>query len=215
MSTTARVSRVSTSGHGEGSRAAYVDYQQRATEFAIGDSVFPFEGDSDHTGRVMAVFPAIGMVDVEFPHGSKRMPVEELQRYESKDVLEPEPGHDNIPGGAGTVSVPGGPKVASAIIRRVAEAHIKRALYWANKDRHYRATQAELDSGSYHCPKCKEASLKRARYKRKEGQSESLYGCPSCMFLIKSCDIMGDPAYLEDSGKTELFTKHRLAGEVG
>lgn len=177
-----------------GRTVAYVDYQQRASEFVVGDSVFPMaHGDSDFVGSVTAVFPGIGMVDVEWPHGSQRMPVEDLQRYQAKDVIPPLPEHNNTPGGAGSVSVPGGPKKASVI--RVAEAFVKRSLYWASKDRHYRATRSELAGGGYHCPKCKESALKKAIYKRKGGASDKLYGCPSCMFLIKACDIYGDDTY--------------------
>lgn len=180
-------------------RAAYVDYQQRASEFAVGDAVYPFmSGNHDLMGRVQAVWPAIGMVQVEWPHGSERVPVEDLQRYERKDQLPPAVGLDNVPGGASSVSVPGGPvapKTATLAIegsiRRVAEAFVKKALYWGASDRKYRATKGELDSGSFNCPKCREHALRKAIYKRQEGRSEPLLGCPSCMFLIKRCDIIG------------------------
>ena len=154
------------------------------------------------------MYPAIGMVDVEFPHGNFRFPVEDLQRIDPEVVGVKPPESSSVPGGVGTVPVSPGPppeakgsdRVAVAqMARRVAEAHVKRALYWAAKDRHYRATQSELESGTYLCPKCK-TPLKRARYKRKRGQSFSLYGCPQCMFLIKTCDIMGDPDYTPDPG---------------
>ena len=178
--------------------AAFIDYQQRATEFSVGDSVFPFQsGNAWQSGRVMAVYPAIGMVDVEFPHGSMRLPVEDLQRYENRDTLEPEPGHDNIPGGAGTVSVPGGPTPKKAFVTKVAQAWVKKSLYWAAKDRKYRASRGELEANNFNCPKCKEGQLKPARYKRMEGKSDHLMGCPHCLFLIKRCDIMGHSDYVE------------------
>lgn len=188
-------------------RTAYVDYQQRASEFAVGDIVYPFmSGNSDNSGRVMAVYPAIGMCDVEWPHGSERVPVEELQQYEAKDFRPPDVGHDNVPGGAESVSVPGGPveaKSASldveASSRRVAEAFVKRSLYWGAKNRKYRATRGEIDSGRYMCPKCKaeEAVLRKVNYKREEGASDHLLGCSSCLFVIKRCDLIGHPEYAE------------------
>lgn len=184
---------------------AYVDYQQRATEFAVGDVVYPFFGSPDQAGRVTAVWPAIGMVDVEWPHGPGRMPVEDLAQYEAKDYRPPHPVHENVPGGVSTVQVPGGPmdfadplpgqKVATfaieGSIRRVAEAFVKKALYWGAADRKYRATKSELDTGAFNCPKCRKAALRKAIYKRSEGRSEDLLGCPDCMFLIKRCDIIG------------------------
>jgi hypothetical protein len=32
--------------------------------------------------------------------------------------------------------------------------------------------------------------LKRAVYKRRDGSSDKLMGCPGCMFLIKDADIV-------------------------
>jgi hypothetical protein len=177
-------------------RSAYVDFQQRASEFGVGDLVYPFmSGNYENSGRVVAVYPAIGMVDVEWPHGSERYPVEELGRYEPKDLIPPKAEHDNVPGGAGTVSVPGGPKAASSL--RVAQAFVKKSLYWAAKNRNYRATKAELDTGSYTCPKCKMGCLRPAAYKMRDGAREKLLGCPECMFLVKKCDIMGHPDYFD------------------
>ncbi len=86
----------------------YVNYQERATEFAVGDPVVPFGVGMESLGAVTAVWPAIGMVDVEFPHGNRRYPVEELQRVR-KDAPIVEPQTDSVPGGSGTVEVSGGP----------------------------------------------------------------------------------------------------------
>jgi predicted RNA-binding Zn-ribbon protein involved in translation (DUF1610 family) len=81
------------------------------------------------------------------------------------------------------VSVPGGPYAGNPT--RVADAFMsKQALYWAARDRQYRATSDEVASGRYGCPKCKKAQLRKAIYRRVKGQSEHLYGCPSCLFLI-------------------------------
>jgi hypothetical protein len=177
-------------------RSAFVDYQQRATEFDVGDLVYPFlSGTSDIVGRVVAVWPAIGMVDVEWPHGSQRFPVEELQKHLPGKYDAPDIDHDTVPGGNGTVSVPGGPLPSST---RVAAAWIKKALYWAAPDRHYKASTEEVEKGAFHCPRCKEAELRATSYKRSGGASERLLACPSCLFLIKKCDIIGHPDYLSD-----------------
>ena len=199
----------------------FLDYQQRATEFKVGDQVVPLGAQAEWAGRVVAVFPAIGMVDVEFSNGNKRYPVEDVQRLQpGQPVISPMT--DSVPGGSGTVEVPNGPheklnvpstprpvvqvsdaeeaqilhdmatRTASHI--RVAQAWVKRALYWNGADRKYRATQSELDGKVYYCPRCKDTLLKKAIYKRTEGKSERLYGCPECLFLIRRSDVMGDPA---------------------
>lgn len=189
-----------------GKTAAYVDYQQRASEFAVGDIVYPFmSGDPGLNGRVQAVYPAIGMVDVEWPHGSERVPVEELQQYFNRagDYNPPSVGHDNVPGGADKVPVPAGPvppvdqrplgKRAAMAAPRVARAFIKKALYWADIDRKYRATQSEVDSGSYACPRCPGQFMRPAVYKRESGVSVRLLVCPECLFILKPCDILNHP----------------------
>jgi len=173
-----------------------VDWQQRAREFSVNDRVVPYGHGDDMAGCVSAVFPAIGMVDVEFPHGSKRYGVEDLQRLDS-DGVPITPGTSTVPAGVGTVSVPGGP-TRSASVERVARAFVKQSLYWAARDRQYRATKPEVVSGHYLCPKCKaqgiETVLKPAAYKRRDGQSEKLLGCGECLFLVKKSDILNDPA---------------------
>jgi hypothetical protein len=128
------------------------------------------------------------MIDVEFPTGSKRYPAEELQRFDANGDAQP-PTDDSVPGGQPTVSVPGGPyKQASP--EKIAEAHRKRSLYWASKDRKYRMTADEAGSDAVNCPRCKDVPLKRAVYKRRDGSSDKLMGCPGCMFLIKDADIV-------------------------
>jgi len=184
----------------------YVDYQQRASEFSVGDLAFPLAGgatDESQAGTVVAVFPGIGQVDIEFPWGSGRYPVEDVQRVKPL-AIPPDPEHNSVPGGAGTVSVPGGPVSKSAArlsIDRISQAWVKSALYWASKDRTYRGTKIELDGGKYACPKCKAGEdgnpihLRPANYKRVDGQSHRLLGCPHCLFLIKRDQIIGDPSY--------------------
>lgn len=192
----------------------YVDYQQRASEFAVGDLAYPLAGgatDESQAGRVVAVYPGIGQVDIEFPWGSGRYPVEDVQRVTGVAAIPPAPEHTTIPGGAGSVGVAGGPHKKSAAqmrlaIDRLTHAFVKRALYWASKDRHYQATAEERESGRYACPRCKKNRtadeeegelpyLRPASYKRVDGQSHRLLGCPSCLFLIKQEHIIGDPAY--------------------
>lgn len=173
----------------------YVDYQERAREFAPGDLVVPYGNTQEAGGRVIAVYPAIGMADVEFTSGAKRIPVEDLQRFDKEEGTTLPPCGDSTPGGhptavsTDTVEVP----VRLANSRRVAEAFVKQALYWAASDRRYRATQAEIATGHFKCPKCKEAVLRPAIYKRRGGQSERLLGCPNCLFLVKKSDIIGHP----------------------
>lgn len=165
--------------------AIYVDWQERATEFKKGDTVVPFGFLESHAARVVAVFPAIGQVDVMFPHGAARFAVEDLQLLKDPDVEAPNT--EDVPGGAGTVSVSGGPnpvRIASRYLRKC-------ALYWGAVDRRYRMTRQEREGNKFHCPKCSEAVMTPTIYKRREGASERLLGCPSCLFLIKREDILG------------------------
>ena len=172
----------------------YVDYQQRAAEFAVGDAVSSPAAAAYHLlGTVVAVYPAIGMVDVEWPNGAERLAVEDIQRYEDGHPAPPAVENSNVPGGAAKVSVPGGPKSAS----RVAHSYVKKALYWAAPDRKYKASRAECEADQYLCPNCKDVTLRAASYKRLEGASERLLGCPQCLFLIQRCDIIGHPEYDE------------------
>lgn len=190
--------------------SAYVDYQQRASEFAVGDLVYPFAaGNPALNGRVMAVYPAIGMIDVEWPHGSERVPVEDVQQYfnQAGDYNPPSAGHDNIPGGAKKVPVSGGPVKSvdqkplskrAAMAERVAKAHVKRALYWAAVDRKYRASQEECDTGSFRCPRCKDKFMRPASYKREKGANIRLMACPECLYLIRTQDIENHPSNLAE-----------------
>lgn len=189
--------------------AMLVDYQTRAEEFAFGDMVESLSSLGIF-GRVTAVYPAIGMVDVEWPTGNTREPVESLQRFIEGDDATP-PRTQNTPGGVGK-------HTKGASVRRVAEAFVKKALYWAAPDRHYRATKEECDSEQFTCPKCKKAILKPASYQRANGASEKLFACPKCLFLIKRCDIIGHPEYVDDQTVAkkaqETFKRVRLTGSV-
>lgn len=276
---------------------AGTNYQELATAFAPGDLVAPFGASRDSCGRVVATWSAIGMVDVEYPSGTQRLPVEDLQRFTPDGGPIP-PSTGYIPGGEITAPVSAGPfpnrellvygqligalrdvasspslhhvrecdpklansfakaasffaslhpdalviKRASAsepelnrslkLVRmacgcakdlpipppksesdaltlvitlvnkaaalhaqhgfpvRLASAIQKSALYWAGRNRRYKPTQGELDSGTYCCPKCPGVRLRKAVYRRARGQSELLYACPSCLFLIERRAIL-------------------------
>lgn len=174
----------------------FVDYQSLAKQFEVGDLAYPIHSvltDESHAGRVVAVYPAIGQIDLEFSYGSARFSVEDLQLYKGGRISPPLPEANSVPGGVPT------DKVA-----RLVNTFVKSALYWGTVDRRYRATKLEISEGRYVCPNCKvtpegeSAFLKPAVYKRQDGQSSRLLGCPQCMFLIKRCDIIGDPEYHND-----------------
>tara|TARA_R110000824_G_scaffold129402_3_gene290655 strand:- start:434 stop:997 length:564 start_codon:yes stop_codon:yes gene_type:complete len=170
----------------------FVDFQAQATEFAVGDVVVPFGFFESQAGRVTAVWPAIGMVDVKMPTGTKRWPVEDLQRFVDGNAVPPSVDVGTSIGDLPTVSVPGGPDA-----NRVASAFAKKALYWATKGRQYRMTRSESESGRPCCPRCAEhPELKRAIYKRRDGASTKLLGCQNCLFLIKDTDITNHPSSL-------------------
>jgi hypothetical protein len=163
----------------------YVDYQERARGFAKGQRVFPYgEGNSSRSGVVLAVFPAIGMVDVQFPHGTTRLPVEELVIDTSKDYSSDPSKENSLPSGDRVVPVTS--KTASA--HRVANRHFE-AMYWVAPDRTYRLCRGE-NPMTPSCPKCKGA-MGTTVYKRRGGKSERLLVCPSCLFIIKHTDVIG------------------------
>ena len=155
-----------------------LDYQALSRSFAVNDLVYVVR-TPDSRGRVSAVFQGIGMVDVNFPNGTTRYPVEDLMRLDIDAEVAPP-----------TVSSRVATREASA--DRVARAWARQAIYWASRDRNYRATQTEQATKKYACPKCGE-SLKSMIYKREEGQSQRLYGCSSetCSFLVKPGAIQG------------------------
>ena len=168
----------------------YVNYQERATEFSPGDIVVLFGSRSELAGRVTSVWPAIGMVDVEFATGNRRLPVEDIVKVEpDKSVVIP-PFTDSTPGGPAKIAT-------SASVERIAHAFVKKSLYWSGPDRKYRAPATEVATGHYKCPKCKargiDSTLRPAVYKRRDGVSEKLLGCGECLFLIKRSDIINCP----------------------
>ncbi len=165
----------------------YVDYQERSQAFELGMRVYPFlGGNPSRSGIVVAIFPAIGMVDVQFPHGSQRYPVEDLVVDTSGDYKNLDREQSSVPGGLGTVPVSTVPSKKKRA-QRVASEYTKQALYWYKKDRTYRQCRNEITP---HCPKCK-TLLGKTVYKRRGGQSEKLLACYSCLFIIKPSDIVG------------------------
>lgn len=170
-------------------KKGYVDYQQRAYDLDVGDAVLPLYAEEASAGRIVALYPAIGMADVQFSYGQGRFPVEDLQRISESELGAKAPHFENIPGGAGTVSVPGGPKpqkrLASA--KKVALDWMKKALYWDEEPRRYRAPKSELDSGAFSCPRCRHSTMVLRKYKI-QGR---LLVCPNCNFLIKRENVKG------------------------
>jgi hypothetical protein len=158
----------------------YINYQARALEFTVGDMVVPFGHIPGVAGRVVALWPAIGMADVQFTSGAKRYPVEELQLLDDRANANP-PRTESVPGGVDM-------RVLAA---RVAHGFVRKALYWSAPGRKYRLTRSEQDAGCYNCPKCDDSPMRRTVYKRTNGVSERLLGCPACLFLIKEGDILG------------------------
>jgi hypothetical protein len=164
----------------------YVDYQRRSQAFELGMRVYPFLGGNPaRSGIVVAIFPAIGMVDVQFPHGASRFPVEDLVVDTSGDYKNLTNEESSVPGGLGTVPVSSRKVNKSA--SRVASNYVKQAIYWYKKDRTYRQCR---DEEKPCCPKCK-TPLGNTVYKRRGGKSEKLLACYTCLFIIKPSDIIG------------------------
>jgi len=158
------------------------NWQARGQEFQVGQTVHLINGGETDEGRVVATWPGIGMVDVQWPHTSYRHAVEDLQIINPGDDVFVAPMHEDVPGGPGGVAdvsegAPQGniiegevPRVelvhevgadGSQITRRasrarmtarVATAFVKRSLYWHARDRKYRVSADEHASGQYRCP---------------------------------------------------------------
>lgn len=115
-----------------------VDYQARAKEFSVGDHVFRFlKGDPWKSGTVLAVYPAIGFVDVAWPWGTERVSVDELQIKQKGglNVKPPEPDNAIVPGGTGTAApVSSGPDKKAAMLARIAKAYHAVRVAWLMDD---------------------------------------------------------------------------------
>lgn len=197
------------------------NWQARGQEFQVGQSVQLVNGGNTDVGRVVASYPGIGMVQVQWPHTSYRHPVEELQIVNPGDDPYVTPMHEDVPGGPGSAAQlsEGGPqsnvvegedprvelvhevpsptaKVAhdqGRMTVRVAQAFVKKSLYWHARDRKYRVSAEEHKTGNYKCPmKGCHGHLRRATYKMESGCCTKLHACPKCMFMIKSSDLVAD-----------------------
>lgn len=161
-----------------------VNYQRRSLGFQVGDVVIPFGMNQSLGGRVTAVWPAIGMADVEFPNGNKRYPVEDLQILVGGNAYPPLTNSAPVSDMVGVSKGPSPKAVVAAYMK-------KEALYWAGADRQYRMNRKESESGCACCPRCGPSyPLEKTVYKRREGTSEKLLGCRNCLFLIKEGDIV-------------------------
>jgi len=160
------------------------------------------------------------MVDIQWPHTSYRHPVEDLQIINPGDDPYISPMHEDVPGGPGSAAEvsEGAPQsnviegevprvelvhevadptkmasVSADSISRVAQAFVKKSLYWHARDRKYRVSAEEHKTGCYRCPTkgCGD-HLRQATYKMENGCCAKLHACPSCMFIIKSSDLLSD-----------------------
>jgi hypothetical protein len=171
-------------------RGNYIDYQARATAFHVGDRVYPIlKGNPSNGGTVVAVWPAIGMVDVQYPHGATRAPVEDLLIDSGSSIdASVDMAYDSVPGGTHTVPVSGGP----VRVARVLTAHLnKMALYWAAKGRQYRPSKTEIATRQLCCPRCEDAYLRKTLYKMEEGCRVKLFVCSECLFCVRRDDVLG------------------------
>lgn len=193
------------------------NWQARGQEFQVGQTVQLINGGATDQGRVVATWPGIGMVDIQWPHTSNRHGVETLQIVNPGDDPYVSPMHQDVPGGPGMDGMvsEGGPqsnivdgeaprvelvyevdslgqKLATEDLTvRVARAFVKKSLYWHARDRKYRVSAAEQTSGNYKCPsKGCGGQLKAATYKMEDGCCTKLHACPQCMFMIKASDLM-------------------------
>ena len=168
-----------------------LDPQALALEFRVEDWVTPIGSDRTDIGRVVAVWPGLGVLDVEWATGQRRMNVEDIIRIDRDGHVHPPGFAENVPGGLPVR--PGREASRSPDPIRIARAFIKESLYWAAKDRGYRATQGECDEKTYTCPKCRdsESPMRRSIYKREDGKSIKLMACPNCLFLIRINDVHG------------------------
>lgn len=192
------------------------DPQARAREFAVDDWVTPIGADNTDVGRVVSVWPGLGVVDVEWGTGYRRMNVEDIAKIGPNDAVVPPEHVENVPGG---LPVRPGREASGRKPdpSRIATAFIKEGIYWASKDRSYRATRQEIESGSYMCPRCRDCDnpMLPKTYKQESGKKVKLMACPSCMYLIKIDNIIGHPRNEVDEPEPEPIAEPDCAdGEV-
>lgn len=186
-------------------RIAYVDYQALASEWEPGDLAAPLGQYSDAAGEVIAVWPAIGMVDVQFSNGVRRYPVEEVQRFLPDATVDP----PSTPAGVAGADEDKTPLIKQGAspeqISRVSQRYVaqctqtpigvgsmKEAVYWASAGRQYRATRPEVESRSYRCGRkgC-DGTLRPASYRMDGGHRVRLLACPKCLFMVMPENLAG------------------------
>lgn len=194
-------------------RRAYFNFQEKARGFSVGDSIIPVFADQVNVGRVIAVWPAIGMLDVEYPWGNKRYPVEDVYKANPEEQeIDPNGGAGTTTGGP-THSVSEGPSRSTSrtafdhlgLVHRVINRATKIALYWAERGRKYRCTKSETANGAYRCPRCGYDHMIPTIYKREDSSSVRLMGCPECMFLIRASDIIVPGQEILAAGRFQFF----------
>lgn len=183
--------------------------------FSVGDQVEILAPSSMGVGTVIAVWPAIEMLDVRFLWGDERVAMKEVLQVDPANLLY---GDFPVDTGEMVMVSEGGRRRASrhakAIstmarqhasntsprshhgerirVTRIASSYLaKTALYWAAEDRKYRCNRSEYEEGSYTCPR-DGYPLQRTIYKREGGKSLRLLACKKCLFLIKESDILSD-----------------------
>jgi hypothetical protein len=182
--------------------------------FSVGDQVEILAPSSMGVGTVIAVWPAIEMLDVRFLWGDERVAMKEVLQVDPANLL-----YGDFPVDTGemvmvseggrrrasrhakaipTVAHQHAPHAASRPLHgkrgvaRIASSYLaKTALYWAAEDRKYRCNRSEYEEGSYTCPR-DGYPLQRTIYKREGGKSLRLLACKRCLFLIKESDILSD-----------------------
>lgn len=175
--------------------------------FSVGDQVEILAPSSMGVGTVIAVWPAIEMLDVRFLWGDERVAMKEVLLVDPANLL-----YGDFPTDAPEMVMvsEGGRRRASRHAKAVSEmarqyaSHIgpsarriassyltKTALYWAAEDRKYRCNRSEYEEGKYTCPR-DGYPLQRTIYKREGGKSLRLLACKKCLFLIKESDILSD-----------------------
>lgn len=87
------------------------DYQEYANEFEVGTVVSFLGRGQESAGRVTRVWPGIGVVDVQFPSGNFRIPVEDLQILTKNAWIDP-PTSDDTTAGRSIVN-PRGPSMVT------------------------------------------------------------------------------------------------------
>ena len=161
-------------------RTAFVDTQELARTYFPGDVIAMFLGNHDAVGRLLAVYPATGMVDVQWPHGIQRVSVEDLQLV-SRDTT-PTLGEEEAP------------------VQKVVPIQ-KQAIYWAQPDRKYRASGLERELGKYACPRCSR-NMVHATHRRQGGSNLRILACWKCRFLVDPADIEGHPSFVTASKRS-------------